>query len=364
MLLVVARAGRVKSTIRIEQLGGIAAVSLVIIGCGIVLRPFVSALLWAAIVCYSTWPLFSLLERWLKGRRMLTSLLMTLLVAIVMVVPFLVVGLTLVDNITELSVFIDRLRENGLPPPPSWIERIPLFGVALDANWRALAADSDRTIGLVNGLFLKSQHWLLTNSIHIAQGVLQLVLSVLIAFFFYRDGELVVDQVSRVMTRLAGDYTQHLTETVGRTIKGVVYGILGTAIAQGVVAAIGFKIAGVPSPLLLGLITFFLSLIPAGPPLVWVPAVAWLFFSDHVGWAVFMLIWGTFGISGIDNLVRPYLISRGANLPFVMILLGVTGGILAFGFLGVFLGPTLLAVGYVLLREWIKTRKTQHLPPE
>jgi predicted PurR-regulated permease PerM len=145
-----------------------------------------------------------------------------------------------------------------------------------------------------------------------------------------------------------------LFQTVGGTIKSVVYGLLGTALVQAVVAAIGFLIAGVPAAWLLGFATFFLSLLPIGPPLVWGGAAAWLAYQDQIGWAVFMAVYGFFAISGIDNIVKPLLISRGSSLPFVLVFLGVFGGVIAFGFVGIFLGPTLLAVGFALAQRWTR----------
>lgn len=130
------------------------------------------------------------------------------------------------------------------------------------------------------------------------------------------------------------------------------YGLLGTALAQGFVATIGFAIAGVPAALLLGVATFLLSLLPIGPPLIWGSVAIWLFYQGTVGWGIFMLLWGFFLISGVDNVVKPLLISRGSNLPFILVLFGVFGGVLAFGFVGVFIGPTLLAVGFSLIKEW------------
>jgi predicted PurR-regulated permease PerM len=136
------------------------------------------------------------------------------------------------------------------------------------------------------------------------------------------------------------------------TVSGVIYGILGTGLAQGVLAAIGFVIAGVPGAVLLGGATFFLSVVPVGPPLVWGGAAIWLFQQGQPGWAVFVAIWGFFVVSTVDNVIKPFIISRGANLPFAIVFLGVLGGVLAFGVIGAFLGPTLLAVGYRLSTEW------------
>ncbi len=142
-------------------------------------------------------------------------------------------------------------------------------------------------------------------------------------------------------------------QLVGGTVHRVVNGILGTAAAQGVLAMIGLMIAGVPGALGLALLTFALSLIPVGPPLVWIPSTIWLVLQQEYGYTIFMGLWGLFVISGVDNILKPYLISRGGDLPLVVVLLGVFGGLLAFGFMGLFLGPILLAVAYNLIRDWM-----------
>jgi len=129
--------------------------------------------------------------------------------------------------------------------------------------------------------------------------------------------------------------------------------VLGTALAQAIVAWIGFLIAGVPGSLLWAVLTFFLSIVPVGPPVIWISATVWLASQGSTGWAVFMALWGIIAISGVDNVVKPLLISRGSSLPFILVLLGVLGGVISFGFIGLFIGPTLLAVGYRLLQEWI-----------
>jgi predicted PurR-regulated permease PerM len=143
-----------------------------------------------------------------------------------------------------------------------------------------------------------------------------------------------------------------LLKVAGNTVRGVIYGILGTALAQAFVAGLGFWIAGVPGAVLLSVLTFFFAVIPFGPPLIWLPASLWLFTQDRPGFGVFLLLWGLLGISSVDNFLRPYLISQGSKMPFVLIFCGVIGGALAFGLVGVFLGPTMLAVGFRLIEEW------------
>jgi predicted PurR-regulated permease PerM len=143
-----------------------------------------------------------------------------------------------------------------------------------------------------------------------------------------------------------------LLAVAGGTVRSVVYGVIGTALAQATLQGLGLWLAGVPAAFFLGFLTFFLGFVPVGPPLVWLPAALWLLYNGTIGWGIFLIAWGFLVVSGVDNVLRPYLISRGSRLPLILMFFGVLGGLLAFGFLGVFLGPTLLAIGYVLFQEW------------
>jgi predicted PurR-regulated permease PerM len=337
---------------KIESIAGVAVISLIVIGCLIILRPFISAILWAGILCYSTWPLFIRLANLLRGRRQVAALLMTLLVTSVLIVPFVIVGVKMAENMSQAFDFIKTFMARGPSEPPEWLGNLPLIGSDITSAWQDYSKDPEKMVAMLKDFFTTSKGWFMRRSLDLGHGILQLTLSVLIAFFFYCSGEKVMAAFSGWGKRIVGDSAQHIFQIIGDTIKSVVYGLLGTALAQGILAATGFKIAGIPSALLLGLVTFFLSLVPAGPPFIWVPATIWLFYTGSIGWGIFMGIWGLLVISGVDNILRPYLISRGSNLPFILILLGVIGGMLAFGFIGIFIGPSLLAVGYGLIREW------------
>jgi predicted PurR-regulated permease PerM len=186
----------------------------------------------------------------------------------------------------------------------------------------------------------------------VGQGVTQILISTFLAFFLLRDSPQLAARLNVSVERLAGDRGRQLIKVAGNTVSGVIYGILGTAIAQAIVAGIGFTIAGIPGAVLLSVLTFFFAVIPFGPPLIWLPATIWLFANEKHGLSLFMLLWGIFVISSVDNLLRPYLISQGTKLPFALIFCGVIGGALAFGLVGVFLGPTLLAVAFRLIEEW------------
>jgi predicted PurR-regulated permease PerM len=351
---------------RVEVIGGLALLALILAGCLLVVAPFVSSLLWAAIICFSTWPLHRRLDRLCGRSRTLAAALMTLLIIVVTVLPFVVVAMTLTDNLPGLIKGAQELRAQGIPPPPAWLRPIPMAGEMLHSYWADLSADGEKGFTLLATLLDQSKVWLLHRSRDLGVGVVHLCISVFIAFFFYRDGEHLVARVGELSKRVLGEQSQHLVNVVGGTIRGVVYGFLGTAMAQGMLAALGFTIARVPYALLLGLLTFLLALVPFGPPLVWIPAAIWLFLHGHPVMAIFLAIWGTLVISGVDNFLRPYLISREAQLPFVLVFLGALGGILAFGFIGLFLGPTLLAVGFAILNDFLHHAKSAdtRCPPE
>ena len=340
---------------RIELIIRITAMVLLVVGCLMVLRPFLAAILSAAILCFSTWPAYKFLERHLAGRRTLAALAMTLLVILVLVLPLALVAASYADDIPELAEHLRLLVSEGLPFPPAWVASIPIVGESVDAYWRELAMNRAQLEAVVKRWLAPAREVLVAASLLIGEGVLQLTLIAFVGFFLYRDGEAVVQALHNGLNRVAGRLTGRLLFIVGGTINGVVYGIVGTGIAQALAAAAGFLLAGVPGAMMLSFLTFFLSIVPAGPPLIWVSAAIWLFLDDRPGAAVFMAVWGFFVISMIDNIVKPILISRGASLPFVLVLLGVFGGVLAFGFVGVFLGPVLLAVGFNLVRQWTAT---------
>ena len=347
----------VKHQKTIEQIAGLALIGAIVVGCGFVLRPFVSAILWAAILCFATWPLYELFRRWLRGRRSLAAALTTAVLSLVLIIPFVVVGLTLTDTIRSGIQWLDSKTEAGVPPPPAWLERVPLIGGRITESWSAFMADAESTMEEWRPWLKETGLWLLGHSVDLAKGFLHLVLSVLIAFFLYRDGEGLVERLREGFQRISGDSAQRMVDVVKTTVQSVVYGVIGTALAQGIVAGIGFVIAGAPAPMLLALMTFFLSFLPFGPPVVWIGASIWLFAMGKTGWGIFMALYGLLVISVVDNFIKPIIISRGSKLSFIVMFIGVLGGVTAFGFIGIFLGPTLLAVGFSLAHEILEQRR-------
>ena len=337
---------------RLERIISVVILLTLLGGCFLVLRPFLSALLWAAVLCFSTWPIYKRLLWLVRGHRTLAALLMSILMIVVVLLPFVVIAAAVGDNVRDLTTAANEWINAGVPSPPHWLGKIPLFGHGAVEHWQALASDRARLIEESKKLIEPLSVTLLVIGKIVGSGLVALALSILIALFFFRDGESLAQNLDAMIERIAGDRGHRLLTLAGATVRGVVYGILGTALVQSVMAGIGFLIAGVPGAGMLALLTFFLSVVPIGPPLIWVPATLWLFHEGQTGWAIFMFLWGI-GVSSIDNVVKPWLISQGSDMPFILILFGVLGGALAFGFIGVFLGPVLLAVVYRIIAEWV-----------
>lgn len=385
-------------------MGGLALL-LLLTGCVLVIRPFFSALMWAIILTYSLYPLQRMFTRWFRGNRTLAACLVTLTVTIILAGPVVLIGVSLSQDGRDLAVATRNWFMSASAEPPEWVRRVPLVGDEVETYWEQFARDRDRwmeqldeevssaprpkivvedgeepalqdapplderappdrevgagesadtphLVALLGRVLAWARKWLISAGIAVGQGVTQVLLSAFLAFFLLRDAAELSKRLGVAVERLAGERGQHLIKVAGDTVYGVIYGILGTAIAQAFVAGLGFWIAGVPGAVLLAVLTFVVAVVPFGPPLVWVPATLWLFAQDRPGWGLFMLIWGVLGISSVDNVLRPFLISQGTKLPFALIFCGVIGGALAFGLVGVFIGPTLLAVVFRLIEEW------------
>ncbi len=341
-----------KSALRIDGALTLAVVATLIVGCFLVLQPFLTAIVWAAILGVTMWPLFKRVSMWLGGRRNLAALAMVALIAVTMLAPFVIAGVTLAENADRVGATVRRAVANGPPDPPPWVAGLPLVGEYVAATWATFAHDTAGLLDEAHKYIEPAREALLEAGKTVLGGLVQLALSVFIAFFFFRDGEAIIERARGALERLAGERGHRLSAVATLTVRGVVVGILGTALAQGVLMAIGLLLVGIKAAPLLGLVTFFLSPVPIGPPLVWIPAGLWLLQQGAIGSGTFILLWGLLVVSSVDNILKPLIISRGSDLPFVLVLLGVLGGAVAFGFIGVFLGPVLLAVGAALVREW------------
>lgn len=318
----------------------------------IIISPFLPAIILALILTLATWPAFRWMERQLNFRTTLAALLMTILLGIFFLIPVIFMGATLVDSFKGfITAASDTFRSQDANPP-LWLENIPVLGDYADSFWDDYVRDKERIPTLLQQHSGDITQKLIAVTASIGRGVLDVFLSVVIAFFMFRHGVFTASRLTALIENFGGPTAVHLLSVSKGTLIAVVYGVVGTAVAQGVAAIIGFWVAGVPGAPFLGLITFIISFIPGGPPFVWLPATLWLLAENETGAAIFLGIWGFLIISGVDNVLRPYFISLGTNLPLILVLLGVVGGIIAFGFIGLFVGPTLLAVAYALILEW------------
>lgn len=399
---------------KIEPLLGGIALLLLLIGCFFVLKPFMTALMWAMILAYSLHPMQRVFTRWFRGSRTLAACLVTLTMTVVLAGPIILIGVSIAQDGKDLAQATRKWFMAAPEAAPEWVSQMPMIGDDLSSYWEGFAEDRNRWMDQLDkevttiprpkivvesgdetvlmdapplapgteaslnengeveaedrkpesphfvvllGQFLVwARSWLISIGLAVGQGVTQILLSAFLAFFLLRDSEVLAERLGVAVNRLAGGRGPRLVKVAGDTVRGVIYGIIGTAIAQSLVAGLGFWIAGVPGAVLLAVLTFFFAVIPFGPPMIWLPAALWLFAQGETGWGIFMLIWGTFGISSVDNILRPFLISQGSKMPFALIFCGVIGGALSFGLVGVFIGPTLLAVAFRLIEEWSARR--------
>ncbi len=341
-----------------EAKARLVGVVLLIGGCFLVLQPFLAAMLFAAVICVTTWPLFVRLRKLLRGRATAAAALMILLLLGVVILPLTLVAVSFAADAGKGFDAAVSYLEKGLPEPPAWVADLPVVGARAAESWRAMTEDRAKLSELVHALMDPAKAVALALGKVLVEGIFQMWLVALVGFFFYRDGDAIAGMFRAATERLAQRLSGQLLATVHGTVTGVVYGILGTAAAQAALALIGFLIAGVPAALALAVATFFLSLIPVGPPLVWGGAALWLYLgAGSLPWAIFMVLWGALLVSSVDNVLKPLLISRGSNMSLLLVALGVFGGVIAFGFVGIFLGPVLLALAMTMLRFWLERKE-------
>ena len=337
-----------------EKALGLALLLILAGSCIYILKPFLKPIFLAITLCVSTWPLYRRFEMLLGGRPAAAALLTTLAIAALLVLPLVVLGANLADDVARLNASLHAAIDRGLPPP-GWLGHLPFIGPEAERIWLRVSSQGEELRPVLAPYMGPVREWALRQGASVVSGTLQVGLSVVLAFFLYRDGQYVENRLEWALTRLGGWRARHVLATAGATIVSVVNGVLGTALVQGILLGLSFWLAGVPGAVVLGAMGVVLSLLPLGLVLLWLPASLWLMSDDHTGWAVFVMAWNGLLVGSLDNLLRPYLISRGIRMPMVLIFLGVLGGLLTFGIVGVFLGPVLLAIGHTLFQDWGRT---------
>jgi predicted PurR-regulated permease PerM len=327
-----------------------------------IMRPFLLALVWATMIVVATWPIMLRLQAWLGGKRSFAVAIMTVALLLVFIVPFSLAIGTILSHADQIVDWAKGLATYSLPPPPEWVGKLPVVGSKLNEAWQEITAAGPGGVReRLAPYAAEITKWFAAQAGGLGRMSIQFLLTVIIAAVLFYGGEKVAGAVRRFARRLAGQKGEEAAILAARTIRGVALGIVVTALMQSLVAWIGFVVTGVPAAALLAAVIFILALAQLPPFLVMGPAVIWLYWKGDPLWGIVLLVW-TIAASGIDNVVRPLLIRKGVDLPLLLILTGVIGGLIAFGILGLFIGPVVLAVTYRMLEAWVTTEEREPAP--
>jgi predicted PurR-regulated permease PerM len=318
-----------------------------------VLRPFLISIIWAGVITVATWPMLLALEARLGGRRGPAVAVMTAAMLLTVFVPMLLVVLTLVNNAESITAQAKSLTSLSLSSPPDWVEHAPLVGGKLAERWKAFVSlNPEERFAKVAPYARLVLEWLAARAGGIGMAMLQFLLTVVIATILYSQGEIVREGILSFARRLAGQQGEDVTILAGKAVRGIVLGVVGTALIQVIIGGTGLFLAGIPAAALLTAVMAILCLAQLGPILVLIPAVIWLYWSGQPAWGTVLLVFSVVAAT-IDNFIRPFLIKKGADLPILLIFAGVIGGLIAFGIIGLFIGPVALAISYTLLKAWV-----------
>lgn len=316
-----------------------------------ILKPFLPALIWATMVAVATWPMMLAVQARLWRRRWLAVLVMTVGMLLVFVIPFSLAIGTLVAHTDDITGWVKSVDVHALETPPDWVARIPVGGGQLDSAWRDIASTADLG-GKVAPYAAALGTWFLGQLGGFGAVLLQFLLTVGITALLYAKGEIAARGVLRCARRIGGDRGEGAVVLASQAIRGVALGVVVTALAQSILGGIGLAIVGVPYAAVLTAVMFMLAVAQIGAGPVLACAVIWVFWKGDTGWGIALLVW-TIIVTGMDNVLRPILIRKGADLPLILIFVGVIGGLISFGLVGLFIGPIVLAVSYTLIAAWI-----------
>jgi predicted PurR-regulated permease PerM len=337
---------------------GVMAVGGLIIGSVWILEPFIPAIIWAITLVLATWPLMLGVQRYTGGSRGVAVTIMTLVLLVLLVAPLSLAIAKIVENTEQIGAFVHLALSFQLPPPPGWLAAIPLIGGPASDFWQGVSdmgvAELAPRLTPYAGTVTK---WFVASMGSIGGMLVQFLLTVAIAAVLFSNGEYAGQTALRFGRRLGGIRGEAAVRLAGGAVRGVALGVVVTALAQSALGGLGLLVVGVPFAALLTALMFMLCLTQIGPTLVLLPAVAWLFWSGQTVRGVIMAVFAIVAIL-MDNFIRPVLIRKGAPLPLMLILAGVLGGLLVAGLLGIFIGPTILAVAYTLLMAWIESDDT------
>ena len=337
---------------RLVLIFGIAVIAAVSVW---IVAPFLPAMLWAATIAVATWPLLLRLEAAFGGRRWAATSVLTVLLLLGFFIPLLVVTEAVVAHADDAARLASDLSTNGLPAPPAWLERIPLVGRRAATEWTSMAQLDEAALYARLEPALKTvTQWVLGSAGSLVRLVLQVVLTAAITAMLYAKGEMVATGVRAFFRRVGGEGADALVLLAGNAARAVALGVVVTAVLQSLLTGVALALAGVPAAALLGGLALVLCLAQVGPLIILVAAVAWLYWSKQATAATVLAI-VSIGLVSMDNILKPILITRGANLPLLLVFVGVIGGMFTFGLIGIFIGPVVLAVCWTLVQAWVRS---------
>lgn len=350
--------GLTRTTLAVLVIGALIVASLYI------LWPFLPAAIWATMIVVATWPLMLRVQSHLWNARSLSVIVMTVTLILVFVAPLALAAVAIAENADKVVGWVQSLSSASFPPPPPWLEGLPIIGPTLQDVWSDVAGSG------FEGLTAKAApyagtvtRWFVSQAGGLGLLFIEFLLTVIFTTIMYAKGEQLAVAVERFGHRLAGDRGEMSVQLAGLAIRGVALGVVVTAVVQAVIGGIGLAISGIPFASVLTAVMFILCVAQIGPGPVLIPAVISVYWMGHSGWGTFLLVW-TIGVMAIDNTLRPVLIRRSVDLPLLLIFIGVIGGLIAFGLVGIFVGPVVLAVGYTLLQAWVsEDRQAPPVPP-
>lgn len=318
-----------------------------------IVRPFLPAIIWATMIVVASWPLMLRIEARLWGNRALAVAAMTLALLVVLIVPLALAVGTIVGNAEEMVGWVRALKTVTLPASPEWVRALPVVGERAADAWQKVAAAGVAELSEKATPYAgQALRWFAGQVGGVGVLLVQFLLTVIIAALMFATGEQAAAGVRRFGRRLAGARGEHVVHVAAQAVRGVALGVVVTALVQAILGGIGLAVVGVPFAAVLTAIMLLLAIAQIGVVPILAPVVIWLYWKDEVGWATALLVWTVF-VATIDNFLRPILIKRGADLPLLLIFAGVIGGLIAFGLAGIFIGPVVLAVTYMLLEAWV-----------
>ena len=326
-----------------------------------VLKYFIVPVLWAAIIAYITWPLYHSVQKLCGPRPTLSATIMISMVVLVVGIPLTFAIFMLQHEGRSLFYELQKQVFSGHLDVPQFIRDLPIIGKEVTRTLKEINTDPNSIVQNVSGWFQSHLNYGRLVLSEISKNIFKLCFAVMSLFFFYRDGQTILNQVSKALEMVIGPRIHHYLDTISETTRAVVYGVGLTAIAQALLAGLSYFVAGVPNPMVLTIVTFIFALIPFGPPVAYSAVSLWLFSQGQTIEAIGVMVWGVCVVSTADNVIRPLVISGATQIPFLLIMFGVLGGLASFGMVGLFVGPVILAVLLAIWREWLHEQVNEPL---